>query len=792
MTIDDPSTPPRTRREARAQTGSHRGVEPSGMNAFFQGAGGAPHGAGRESATRNDTELPGGGDPVLPGQGQEGHEEPPSSTDMLRTLFGEPDQDGEPEETGPVGDDAFSRAMFGMPTTSDPSSPAQPVQPTSAADARTATGLDARFGAATPVSATPVAATPVSTTPVPAPPVAAMPGSAPADPVSYAAEQFDPADDATRVAPVVTGIPGWNDEATQAAVGGAGDAYPALQTADDDAARLSASLAYFAAADAASAASTVGLADAGLAGSADVAAAASAGTVDATADLGAASAAAGAALVGAAAVSSAETPASTAPLDLAGLGLDPDDDPDLDEEPATLTPAAWADESHTASALTWIDTAAVQARTRPPTLAVRTAADDEPDLLSDLHTKSGWLRPRVLIPLGLVGALVGGYCATTLLAPLDNIAPTIDPVAVKIDPAPAAAITWPKGGNSGIDVQGFATAASSGEKTPIASISKIASVMMVLEKMPLKPGEQGPSFDFTRSDGREYWQYLRSNQSALDVPVGGSLTEYQMLQGILLGSANNYIDRLADEIWGSKDAFASAAHQWLSDQGLDDTTIISPSGRDDRNRSTPADLIDLSQIAMRNPVFAEIVATKSVNLPGAGEVKNTNKMLAEDAGVVGIKTGTLGDDWNLVTAKDVKIGDSTVRLFAVTLGQGSNNKRVAANRALYAQVEKTLADQPVTVPKGTVVGTVDTVWGERSDVITDSDAKVVMWNGSPAGAKAALKLGDAQKAGTKVGSLTVTGAVDTAKTNVSLKSSVEDPSAWWRLTHPLDLFGLND
>ncbi|MDR2997568.1 MAG: D-alanyl-D-alanine carboxypeptidase [Microbacterium sp.] len=771
MTIDDPSTPPRTRREARAQTGSHRGVDPSGMNAFFHGTGGAPHGAERGSATRNAADLPGGGDTdeqLFPSDDEDGHEEPPTSTDMLRTLFGAPEEDDGSEETGPVGDDAFSRAMFGQPTTDAPA----PVQPASAADSRTATGLDGLFGGAAPVAATPDAAP------------SALPSSA--------EEPFDPADDATRVAPVITGIPGWHDEPAQSALPGTAGDSPAQPTADDDATRLSASLAYFAAADAAAAAST-GVTDAasaasGLAGGTSTAA--SAGL------LGASSA--GAALAGAAstdvadAVVPSESPASTAPLDLAGLGLEPDDDADPDEEPASRTTVAWADDSRPASALTWIDSAVVQARTRPPTLAVRTAADDGPDLLSDMRTKSGWLRPRVLIPLGLVVALVGGYCAATLLAPLDNIAPTIDPVAVKIDPAPAAAVSWPQGGNSGIDVQGFATAASSGDKTPIASISKIASVMMVLEKMPLKPGEQGPSYDFTRSDGRDYWRYLRTNQSALDVPVGGSLTEYQMLQGILLGSANNYIDRLADEIWGSKDAFASAARKWLSDQGLDDTTIISPSGRDDRNRSTPADLIDLSQIAMRNPVFAEIVATKSVNLPGAGEVKNTNKMLAEDAGVVGIKTGTLGDDWNLVTAKDVKVGDSTVRLFAVTLGQGSNNKRVEANRALYAQVEKTLADQPVTVPKGTVVGTIDTVWGERSDVITDADAKVVMWNGSKAESKAALKLGDAQKAGTKVGTLTVTGAIDTAKTNVSLKSSVDAPSAWWRLTHPLDLFGLND
>nr|WP_269778463.1 D-alanyl-D-alanine carboxypeptidase [Microbacterium sp. MAH-37] len=402
-----------------------------------------------------------------------------------------------------------------------------------------------------------------------------------------------------------------------------------------------------------------------------------------------------------------------------------------------------------------------------------------------------WLRPRVLIPCGVVVALVGTYCASTLLAPLDNVAPTIEPVAVQIAPAPVAAVTWPENGTSAVDVLGFATATSSGERIPIASVSKVASVLMVLEKMPLELGEQGPSFDFDRSDGREYWQYVRSNQSALDVPVGGSLTEYQMLQGILLGSANNYIDRLADEIWGSKSEFADAAAQWLSAQGLDDTTIISPSGRDDRNRSTSSDMIDLAELAMRNPVFAEIVGTKSADIPGAGVVKNSNTMLHEDPGVTGLKTGTLGEDYNLLTAKDVKVGDATVHLYAVALGQESNEERVDANRALYAQVEKTLADQAATVPKGTVVGTVDTIWGESSDVITDSDAKVVMWNGSTAEATSSLDLGDAQKAGTKVGSLSVAGAIDTAKTDVSLKSSMSAPSAWWRLTHPLELFGLD-
>ncbi|MUG03773.1 D-alanyl-D-alanine carboxypeptidase, partial [Bacillus tequilensis] len=185
----------------------------------------------------------------------------------------------------------------------------------------------------------------------------------------------------------------------------------------------------------------------------------------------------------------------------------------------------------------------------------------------------------------------------------------------------------------------------------IASITKVVSVMMVLDELPLKVGEQGPSFDFTYADSRDYWRYRSANQSSLDVPVGGSLTEYQMLQGIMLGSANNYIDRLSDELWGSDRAFAEASAQWLSDRGIEGVTLRSPSGFSKQNVATPGAMIQIAELAMANPVFAEIVATRTAEIPGVGTVTNTNQML-DDPGVVGIKTGTLSH-LNLLTAKDV-------------------------------------------------------------------------------------------------------------------------------------------
>ncbi|MEJ1087908.1 D-alanyl-D-alanine carboxypeptidase [Microbacterium sp. Mu-80] len=450
--------------------------------------------------------------------------------------------------------------------------------------------------------------------------------------------------------------------------------------------------------------------------------------------------------------------------------------------PAPEPQTEWADEKRPPTALTWIDTTALTPESLPES---RTS----PELFAGAKLVPGWLRPRVLIPIGIVAAVCGSYVATTLLWPLNAVAPVADTAKVEIAPAPVAAVTWPGTGSAAVTVEGIAPVASTTDRDEIASISKVASVLMVLDELPLEPGEQGPSFEFDYGDTVDYWQYRSMDQSALDVPVGGSLTEYQMLQGVLLGSANNYIDRLSDELWGSDWAFAQASEKWLSDHGIDGMVIESPSGFDEDNIASPTAVLELGELAMKNPVFAEIVGTRTAEIPGAGTVTNTNGML-EDAGVVGIKTGTLSH-WNLLTAKDVPSGDGTVRLYAAVLGQDDDEARLAVTRQLFAEVEASLASQPIAVPKGTVVGHVSTEWGDPVDVVSDADAQVVLWNGATATAKTTLDLGDETEAGAQIGTLIAEGPLGTAETSVSLAGEITPPSAWWRLTHPLELLGID-
>ncbi|MFG6492896.1 D-alanyl-D-alanine carboxypeptidase family protein [Microbacterium sp. P03] len=432
-------------------------------------------------------------------------------------------------------------------------------------------------------------------------------------------------------------------------------------------------------------------------------------------------------------------------------------------------------------ALGWVDDASVAPTTSPGMPAV------QPDLLANAPRRKPF-RPGTVIPTAIILALLALYAATTLLWPLHAVAPTVAAIEVQPVAAPAAALPWPAEGSAAVEISGIGTLASAEDAVPMASITKVVTALLVLEEMPLAQGEQGPDFAFTSADRAAYWSYLSNNESALNVPVGGTLSEYQMLQGMLMGSAGNYADRLAGNLWPSDVVFAKAANTWLSAHGVPGITVVEPTGIEYDNLASPSALLKLGEKALANPVIAEIVATRSVDLPGAGIVENTNGLLA-DPGVLGIKTGSL-DGFNVLSAKQITIGATPVRLYVSMLDQPDDETRVAASRALYTALEQELQLRP-SVTAGTVVGTVTTRWGEKADIVVSSDADVVLWNGGVATVQTTYALGDHRDDGDTVGSLEVAGPVDTAQVDIQLAGDIEPPSAWWRLTHPLDLFGLN-
>lgn len=451
-------------------------------------------------------------------------------------------------------------------------------------------------------------------------------------------------------------------------------------------------------------------------------------------------------------------------------------------ETAIMVPAARA-VSRPAGAvapLSWVD---------PRTLGDAPESHPTGPLLAR-RTRRG-LPGSILVPLVALIAALAVYAGTMLLWPLHAVTPTATATELTLAASPAETITWPAQGSAAVGIEGIGTLSSSAEPAEIASITKLVTALLVLDRLPLTVGESGPSYAMTWADRNSYQNHLWRGESALDVPVGEELTEYQLLQGLLIGSASNYADRLVQEIWGSETTFVAEAARWLRLRGLESLTIVEPTGIDTDNSAPPADLIRLAQVAMANPVIAEIVGTAEVEIPGAGLVENTNELVASD-GLVGVKTGTLWGRYNLLSAVRVPVGETSVLVSAVVLGQDDTEQRDAETLALLAQVTGALQAQGPLVSAGTLVAEVSTLWGETIRITTASDARVVLWNGAAATPQLTLSLDGASAAGAAVGTLTLRGPIDEATTEVTLTEDLSGPSPWWRLTHPLQLLGLAD
>ncbi|MEV7828897.1 D-alanyl-D-alanine carboxypeptidase family protein [Microbacterium enclense] len=440
-------------------------------------------------------------------------------------------------------------------------------------------------------------------------------------------------------------------------------------------------------------------------------------------------------------------------------------------------------------ALTWVDPDDAADLRAAPAAGAPGAGSRAADLLAGRRRRI--FRPATVIPPVLLVLMLAVYAAATLLWPLNAVAPTTRAVGVQPVAAPAAEPAWPAEGEAAIAIDGVPETLSTAATAPesIASITKVVTALVVLDRLPLAPGEQGPTYAFTQADSADYWQYRARGESSLDVPIDGSLTELQMLQGMLIASANNYAQRLASDLFGTDAEFSAAANEYLTERGIEGITIVNPTGIEAGNTATPAALIALAERALANPLIAEIVRTPELTLPGAGTFKNGNALLA-DPGVVGVKTGTL-DAWNLLTAKDITVGDTTIRAYAAVLGQPGPDSRNQATRDLFARIEQELQPRP-SVTAGTVIGKVETLWGDDIDIVTAADATVVLWNGGAAKTSTDFDLGDATEPGATVGTFTATGPVDADTVDARLAAEIEPPSPWWRLTHPLDLFGVND
>ena len=401
-------------------------------------------------------------------------------------------------------------------------------------------------------------------------------------------------------------------------------------------------------------------------------------------------------------------------------------------------------------------------------------------------------RSRRLVGSSL-GALiilaVAAYLPLTLLSPVQLVSQSTADFA---KPTPtAAALVWPKFGAAGVGAVGFPAASkSAGDTKPqsIASITKIITCLVVLQKMPITGNDVGPVITFSADDVALKAKYDALQGETKPIIAGRTITERDLMSVALIASANNYAAALANWAYGSQEEFVSATAAWLTVQGLGDTTILEPTGINPANKSTPRDLVKIGMMALQNTTIASIIALPSFTLSGLGTITNTNSLLGNE-GIDGIKTGTLkGVGSDLLFSATYPVGEKNIIIVGVIVGAPNRVTLNLAVRELLASVKAGFHLLSLTTA-GQKFSNYRTGWNDRASAVALTSNSIVVWSNPAVTVTVDATPLRSARQGAAVGSVRFTIGDSIISVPLRLDRTLGEPSILWRLTNPAALFG---
>jgi D-alanyl-D-alanine endopeptidase (penicillin-binding protein 7) len=163
------------------------------------------------------------------------------------------------------------------------------------------------------------------------------------------------------------------------------------------------------------------------------------------------------------------------------------------------------------------------------------------------------------------------------------------------------------------------------EVTPIASVTKLMTAMVVLDA-------QQPLDEMLEVDMRDF-DFLKGSSSRLR--IGATLSRREMLRLALMASENRAASALARYYPGGTQAAVSAMNAKAQLLGLSHTHYDDPTGLNPGNVSTASDLAHLVKAAAEYPLIREFTTTPSqyVQIEGTNQTlgfNNSNPLVKND------------------------------------------------------------------------------------------------------------------------------------------------------------------
>lgn len=201
---------------------------------------------------------------------------------------------------------------------------------------------------------------------------------------------------------------------------------------------------------------------------------------------------------------------------------------------------------------------------------------------------------------------------------------------------------------------------------------------------------------------------------------GENISIKDLLYALMLNSANEAANVIAEHVSGSIDNFATLMNNKAIELGCKNSNFLNANGmHDDEHYTTAEDLAIITRYCMQNETFREIVSTTEYQLPSTNNYHNTDRIMHNTNNLIipnskyfyeyaiGVKTGFTSQAGNCLVSCANKDG---VELICVTLKAGSttdnSSYRFADNKALLEYGYENFSNQ-IIVEKNTVIETVE-------------------------------------------------------------------------------------
>ena len=227
---------------------------------------------------------------------------------------------------------------------------------------------------------------------------------------------------------------------------------------------------------------------------------------------------------------------------------------------------------------------------------------------------------------------------------------------------------------------------NSEQKMYPASTTKILTAIITIEK-----GNLSDKVTVSKSAIAQ----MKSGYTSAYLSEGEIISVEDLLKVLLVNSANDASNVLAEYISGSIENFVNLMNEKVIELGCKNTHFVTTNGlHDDNHYTTAKDLSIIARYCMQNETFRKIVSMKKCIIPPTNKsderiYKNTNDLINPASGYyypscIGIKTGYTSEAKNCLISACSKNG---LQVIAVVLGasitENHKSARYVDSKTLY-------------------------------------------------------------------------------------------------------------